>query len=560
MGVAPIPGDIPCGIAVRYEPEFEKLDAEIGKQESLNAESVNWSVVVDLGTTILSNKSKDLLVASYLTRGLFETESYAGLAAGLKIINALIENFWDGMFPPLKRRRARATPLQWLAEKITPGVEAAEPTAEQAAAVIECVEMLRAIDSELGERLEDDAPSLADLLRPLKRYKQIADQQTTPPPAAPEPTPAEVSAAPAAAEPVAQPAAAEPAAETPAPTATPAPAPPPPPRADKVAAPAAAAVGKVESDADAKKALRQIQGQIRDVATYWLQSKSSDARAYRLARTAAWMMVDTIPPNTDGTTQVPAPAAERVKHFVSQLEEGKHEEVLVDMEKMLSRTPFWLDGQRMVATACSTIGGSFKEAGNAVTSEVEKLLRRLPELAELKFADGTPFADEQTHLWLETQVLAAPDEGGGDGGSAAGADDADLLEAIKGAREEVMRNDTGAAVRRFEAGADAAAGERNRFKWRMAMAEMLQSAGQSDVAIPILEYLAEQIERHGLDAWEPSLSARCYALLHAGYQKRASGKDAQESPEFKVRMDLAFAKLCRLNPSMVIKSKGKGEK
>ena len=72
LGIDPIPGASPAGLSARYEPDFEKLSAQIAKLESPDGRSsIKWNEVVDFSTAILSAKSKDLLVASYLSMGLF---------------------------------------------------------------------------------------------------------------------------------------------------------------------------------------------------------------------------------------------------------------------------------------------------------------------------------------------------------------------------------------------------------------------------------------------------------------------------------------------------------
>ena len=38
----------PCGQSARYEPEFEQLEAELAKQESLTPTAVDWGRVVEL--------------------------------------------------------------------------------------------------------------------------------------------------------------------------------------------------------------------------------------------------------------------------------------------------------------------------------------------------------------------------------------------------------------------------------------------------------------------------------------------------------------------------------
>ena len=127
LGTEPVSADTPAGVSVRYEPEFEQLQVEIAKLESVNAVPVNWGEVVDVGTRLLSQKSKDLLVACYVCHGLYDRNGYAGLANGLTILSGMINTYWDTLFPELKRQRARVAAMEWLVERLGARVTECKP-------------------------------------------------------------------------------------------------------------------------------------------------------------------------------------------------------------------------------------------------------------------------------------------------------------------------------------------------------------------------------------------------------------------------------------------------
>ena len=128
IGTSQISDDAPCGINAKYEPSFEALEAELAKQESLSAETVDWKEVKALATELLQNTTKDYLVACYLTHSLTVTEGYTGLLVGLNILSNMTENYWSDAFPPVKRLRARKTAIEWLVEKTSQHVEQTPPT------------------------------------------------------------------------------------------------------------------------------------------------------------------------------------------------------------------------------------------------------------------------------------------------------------------------------------------------------------------------------------------------------------------------------------------------
>jgi len=559
VGSEPISESSPCGENIRYEPVFEELEVELAKQESLSSETVDWKRVSALSSEILSASSKDMLVAAYLAQSLLINEGYSGLAVGLKILNDMVENHWDCLFPPAKRMRARATAVSWLAERAGAIISEKAPAANESEAVIEAAKYARLLDGELAEKMGDSAPMVTDLTRPLKNYKQSAEAEKAqqaakaeaPSQAAPAATPAG-SAAQAAPEA----AASEQAAETPS-------------VAEAAAAPARAArtersarssapsveVGDISSENEAKKALRQTQDAIRKVSSFWSANKLSDPRAYRVARMANWLMIEAAPPANDGVTQVMPPAADRINILQAQIDKSEYSSVLPELEKTLARAPFWIDGQNMVVAVLRAMGAEYDKAADAVISELRHFLQRVPEVMELSFSDQTPFVSDQTRMWLDSEVLAGGDAATGSGSSAGGnAAGGAWDEAMAEARKKAASGDKAAAMVIFSDGINAASMVRDKFYWRCGLAELLLQTGEAEASANILKPMTQQAENYLLDEWEPSLLARIYQLLYQSYRKQQAKKKDDEA--LNALVDSAYDRLCWFDPVTALTVRG----
>jgi type VI secretion system protein VasJ len=506
LGVTPISAAQPCGQSARYEPEFEQLEAELAKQESLTPSAVDWGKVVELSTEILQGKSKDLLVAAYLCRGLMEIQRYAGLATGLRVLRDLSQKHWDGLFPELKRMRARATAISWLAEKTGKQVRDTRPKSGEKDAVTQAAALLKELDQALLEKMGQDAPGLTDLSRPLKDHLQNLEA----PPAAPKPATA----------------------------------------ARPAAAAGPAEIAEVLNDADAKKVLRQMQELARKVTKYWLAKDVTDARAYRLGRSAGWLTVENAPANTDGQTQIPGPAPEKLKQFETQRQAGQLEALLPELEATLAKAPYWLDGQKLAADVLEAMGERGAAARKTVLREAGHFTATVPGLAELKFVGGKPFADEATRDWLAEQASA--------GAAPAGARRADSAaepweEAFNNARAAATAGNVDGAVKQLTDGFNATASAHEQFMWRLALAQLLVQTGHANVAAPILESLTARIDEFRLREWEPELAVRVYKLLLTAYDK-STGK-AKGAPEAAARVAHAFSALSSLDPAIALNVK-----
>jgi type VI secretion system protein ImpA len=125
--LAPIAGDNPSGPDLRYDPVYEKLK-EARREEDDVAQGVweherkvaDWKLYRKLATEFLAKRSKDLQVAAWLVECLIHQEGFAGLKEGLDFVRALMDTFWDTMYPELEDGDAdlRSVPIQFIASRL----------------------------------------------------------------------------------------------------------------------------------------------------------------------------------------------------------------------------------------------------------------------------------------------------------------------------------------------------------------------------------------------------------------------------------------------------------
>ncbi|WP_128089742.1 type VI secretion system ImpA family N-terminal domain-containing protein [Bradyrhizobium viridifuturi] len=180
-GAAPVPGPVAAGINVRGAAEFDQLETEVRRMDADGPTSVDWSKVSTLSLHILSNQSKDLLVVCWATYGLFRTGGYQGLAVGLGVLRGMVDAHWEGLFPPIKRERARVGAIDWLVGRV--GSEVAEnvPIETEYPAVLAAYEALDDLDRQLRDKLVNEQASLGELLRALRPHYEEAKRASAVP-------------------------------------------------------------------------------------------------------------------------------------------------------------------------------------------------------------------------------------------------------------------------------------------------------------------------------------------------------------------------------------------
>jgi type VI secretion system protein VasJ len=536
IGKTPISGDHPAGTDIKNASSFESLEAELSKQESLAAETTDWKIVCRLGAEIIEKQSKDLLVSAYLTKGLLETEGYTGLAVGLQIINDIIECYWDDLYPPLKRIRARNAAMQWLAEKVGHIIESSEPKPADANAVLVANELLNSIGLLLDEKSGGSAPALLEIKRPLKNYRRAAEDHLKPKKSA-----ASTEIAPATAMPESAPVKTSQAAEKTSSKAT-GPAKDLTSKLDNSTAPA--------SENDAKSALRKIQEANRSVAGFLLNTSLQDPRSYRLNRIACWIMIEAAPPATDGKTQLQPPSADKVKQIHTFISAANHSELLKSIEPTLARAPFWLNGQRIVAEALAALGPDYDAARNVVTLELRNLLTRVPGITQLAFITGEPFADDQTLLWINNEVLASSGDNHYSNNSSA-----EYSEALAAAQTLLASKKLDEALEIFDQGILSANGEKDKFEWKLSLVELLKLSGKTEACCTVLTALEQDVDRMDLITWDPELASQVFERLYDCYTKLASA--TKNKQKFLDQAEFALAKLCTVSPIQAVKIKEK---
>ena len=309
----------------------------------------------------------------------------------------------------------------------------------------------------------------------------------------------------------------------------------------------------LESDADSKKLLRQLQSTIRDVAAFWLAQKLSDSRAYRLARQSVWMVIDAAPPDNNGVTQINPPAPERLKYFEAQQEKGDAAALVAELEKTLARSPFWIDGHCQVVKSLRSLGAEYDAAVQGVIRELNNFLSRLPEVASLSFSDESPFASDQTRMWLDAEVLNQ----GSDGAPAASADSSagdPWGLALAEARQLAAGGDNDKALAIMNQGLAGATQMRDQVYWRCALAELLLLTGGAEAAAGMLETISQQAIARQMAEWEPQLLAKTYGLLFQAYEKLRKTKKDDKSLQEKTAQ--AFEQLCWFDPITALSVKG----
>jgi type VI secretion system protein ImpA len=125
--LAPIPGDNPSGVNLRYDPVTDKIKE--ARREDLDVPQGEWksalktadhNLAIRLASEAIATRGKDLQIAVWLIDSLVRKEGLTVLPECFRFIAGLCTGFWDTLYPEIEDGdlEMRAAPLDWLGSKL----------------------------------------------------------------------------------------------------------------------------------------------------------------------------------------------------------------------------------------------------------------------------------------------------------------------------------------------------------------------------------------------------------------------------------------------------------
>jgi type VI secretion system protein VasJ len=442
-----------------YEDVFLQLKEEVGRLSGIDDVKI-----VRGAEHVLTRIGKDLRAAGYFAFGRLRQSGGGGLGDGIELVSALVEHYGDAIYP--RRAEARKVAVEWLSsgrmlDELSNGPPLSLADIDRADAAV------RALLQATSSWPEQGRPRLEPLVTRLAAARSAH--------ASPLPR----NAAPA--------------------TST-------------VSAPLVS--------------LRDVLEQARGLASYFRDQEGGALAATRLLLGVRWNPLSETPPaDGQGRTRLAAPRGEVRRQVERLAAQAKWPELAacVDGAFMEAANHLWLDLARYRDLAVGYAYADAPSLRDALRADLRLLLERLPELARLAFDDGTPFMDEATRAWVETEVASTHAH-------------AEVQRVADGHRQHAI--DEEAAARLAAEGLPAACAwlrtasdhgdARERFLRRWCLARLFDRAGHSEAARHLLEALDGESKRFGLAEWEPALcfEVKQHLLRHVrdGLRRKSADK------------------------------------
>lgn len=582
----PIPGPNPSGQNLRWDPVYEKVKEARREEDDLpqgewsrSVKTADPALVIKLTIDALSNKSKDLQLAAWLTEALLRQEGASGLKKGLELQLKLIEGFWDTIYPLPEDGdvELRTAPLNWVAsyladavkrtpitqsdydwlhytesraigyeeacrgnekkmaarqaaieeKKVTPEEFDADANATPASfytalvrGLDDSTSALSQLDAVCKEKLGRDSPNFGRLQEAVEEIRSLASSFLQR-----EGHPDENEAVQAQEPEQEQGSLAE-------------------------TTPSHARVGKKASGASEPIDRDDANRIIVRAASYLQKLEPSSPAPYMILRGLRWGELRAAA--YAGLSELEPPPSE-VRQSLKRLSvEGLWNELLEAAEDAMALPcgKAWLDLQRYVVSACQEMGSDYSALATAIRTGVAGLVTDIPDLPLAVFIDDTPVANAETQAWIkelmpvvskaieesepesEPEIVIQPPN---TVESSEQTPDVEVLamQAVRAGRVQEGLEMLSKEIAQVQSG-------RQRFQRKSQLANLCLSTGRESIAYPILKDLAQEIEARKLEEWEPPpMLANALILFYLCLQK--NGADPKEK-------DAVYQRICRLDP------------
>ena len=496
LGKIPISQDSPVGDDVKNDSEFRLLKQTIGNYP------IDWNLVIELSESILSSKSKNIYAAACLSIALIHNHKIKGLEGGLTIINDLLHEYWDDLHP--KASRGRFGAINFWKERALKEMQAFSQkkiSDEQSEILIKVIESIEEFLNNC-----QSMPSLAEFRRSIR---DIPVEKKDPPPKqkkveknqfhAPKATKKMETVQTDTAEPEIK-SDSEPSENQEAQTELP-------------EAPQSQTIENEQSVSDILENSFQVIGQVSD---YLFEKMPLDPRAYKYKRMEAWSRIEGVPPQINDKTGIPGPSIEEQNIIKALIDEKDWFSLLRLSEQKIGQHNFWIDLNRFSATALEGLGSKYKKAYDAVCKETAFFVHNFQGIEQCFFADGKPFADDDTKLWLKKNSLGGQSVSGS-GISFTSDDDHSMAQEIKTAYDIYNDGNISEALKILKSRLQGCVSIKQKFLWRLSIGKLLAEANENDLAIVYFDLILRDIEDFGLEEWDKDLSIQSFVAAYPIY-------------------------------------------
>ncbi len=505
-----IDGKNPFGENINYDSDFENLKNEISKLGNLN-----YALIEKNALTILEKKSKDLRVFSFLSFIYLRNEVWEKYADVFESIVYLSECNFDKLYPD--RQRAKELSIKWLSEERYISLASSiRPSGNDYQHIVRLTKALLRLKLILETKIPNTACYLSDLFRIAQEWERTSVVKNA--------INQEIPVSSGCSDNSTQ----------------------------------FALISQPDSVNEVQfETASQARGAIRNAAFALIREEPQKPTGYRVMRCTKWDLLDRAPYSESGKTKLSGPSVQQREMFLNLIDQKNWKTLFERAETTFvsGANHFWLDLQRFSITSCKELGADYDFLRLCLVHELYGLLKRVPELVSLSFSDGTPFCDDKTNKWIQTEILGAFTINNNKSDTLTDC----KLKNVDGYSKELQEIESLADSENFESAIDliqeklnSSTCQRENFKFNLLLGTVFIKAKQPLLAISTFEMLEHSIDEYKIYKWEPELSVEIWTMLLQSYQLYIMMKPHCNQSGIQEKQNCVLQKICNIDPKKAL--------
>lgn len=471
--------------AVGSDPRHSD-DFYLLKEEFSKLSGIDYGLVQQKAEDILQHQAKDLRVVSYLLLARLHLDGTVGLREALQLYSKLVEQYGDQLYP--QKASSKVISLQWLNDNKIKQTVKHKIDLDDHKQVKQLTKAIEQTNQQLQTKLGVEIKLFSNIL-PLLREKQ---RQT----AMSDVAPVQLQQA-----------------------------------ANDI--PVVAATNLECQSEQQLRDLTRIQLSYMRQQQQWLRAIAY-SRAYR------WSTLSSLSAEAN-ITAVPAPDEAMLDRFNRVVENATPMEVLSNAEDLFMAKGglYYFDLHYHQIIAAKTMG--LVDVATYIEDALRQLLLRDPRLINYFYSNELPFISQQYRPWCESLLKPTSTQASNTDVSV----ELSLQDIVNSYRATVAGKPLSEKIAAMQT--LNAENQRIHCLQQLALARFCVEDKRIDLAIPILQNLADVVQQHQLQQWEPEFALYVWSELLAAWKQQLSKLDKDMQKTVKQKLETLFNQICMVD-------------
>lgn len=450
------------------------------KQEVNKVSGIDYGLLQQKAETILQKQGKDLRVASYLVVARTNLDGFTGLCESLNLLGKLVEQYGKALYPA--KISSKLISIKWLNEARIKHMIMQKIDVNDARQTKVLLRTIESINKQLSKNLDEEAKLFSHIL-PLLRAQHVSNVQPIQQQTAANDQPTRTSG-----------------------------------------------IDQCHSEDDLRE-LTRLQCQYLRQQNQWLRAIAY-SRAYR------WGALQELRADNNATS-VPAPDENVISNFQRVVDNAAPMDVLHAGEDLFMTKGglYYFDCHYQQIIAARAM--NMNDVAAFIEDELKQLLLRFPKLINFTYANNLAFISVEHRPWLEQLLKPAASSARGASSTNCELNLADMVNSYRAMVAGKTLVNKVRAINELPA-----TSQRLKCQQQLALARFCIEDKRVDLAVPMLQQLADLVDQYQLQLWEPEFALFIWSELSAALKLQLPKLDKDMQKQVKMKLEKLFNNIC----------------